>query len=105
MNTLKDIHRREGLIASILKSMVERYETRRYYRQVEKVTGQPVSHDSCRLVAYNGAHMPFEDEMFDIVLSNAVLEHVEDLNGLFDEIWRVTKPNVISYHLWHNFTA
>jgi SAM-dependent methyltransferase len=103
VKTLKDIHRREGLVPSMLKTMFERYETHGYYQQVEKIIGQPVNHDSYRLVTYDGAHMPFENQMFDVVLSNAVLEHVEDLNGLIGEIARVTKPSGISYHLWHNF--
>jgi SAM-dependent methyltransferase len=103
MKTFRDIHTREGLVASALKTMLERYETSGYFQQVEKITGQPVNHDSYRLHSYDGTHMPFEDEMFDIVLSNAVLEHVENLNALFDEIYRVTKPNGLSYHLWQNF--
>lgn len=37
--------------------------------------------------------IPFPDQSFDIVLSNAVLEHVEDLGAVLSEIARVTKPS------------
>jgi ubiquinone/menaquinone biosynthesis C-methylase UbiE len=47
--------------------------------------------------------MPFEDESFDVVLSNAVLNEVANVDGLFEEIFRVTKGHGVSYHLWHNF--
>jgi hypothetical protein len=65
MKTLKDIHRGRGLVASILKTIVERYESHGYIQQVEKITGQPISHDSYKLITYDGAHMPFEDERLD----------------------------------------
>lgn len=37
--------------------------------------------------------IPFSDQTFDLVVSNQVLEHVEDLNFTLNEIYRVLKPN------------
>lgn len=37
--------------------------------------------------------IPFEDGFFDLIVSNQVLEHVDDLPGVLDEIHRVLKPN------------
>lgn len=36
--------------------------------------------------------IPFPDEMFDLVISNQVFEHVEDLEKTLSEIYRVMKP-------------
>lgn len=74
-----------------------------YYYWLHKVSGVRVEHQKYRLISYDGRQIPFEDETFDVVISNAVLEHVEELNAVFAEVRRVTKTGGISYHLWHNF--
>lgn len=43
-------------------------------------------------VFYDGKTIPFPDDTFDGVLCTEVLEHVEDLEGIMDEIRRVLKP-------------
>lgn len=35
--------------------------------------------------------LPFEDESFDLATSFFVLEHIEDINGLFKEIYRILR--------------
>lgn len=37
--------------------------------------------------------IPFEDNFFDLVFSNQVFEHVEDLDHVLEEIYRVLKPD------------
>jgi SAM-dependent methyltransferase len=37
--------------------------------------------------------LPFEDELFDVVLCLGVLEYVPDLDRAFDEVVRVLRPN------------
>jgi ubiquinone/menaquinone biosynthesis C-methylase UbiE len=44
--------------------------------------------------------IPFEDQSFDIVVSNTVLEHVKDLDMVFAEIARVLRPNGRSLHIF-----
>jgi SAM-dependent methyltransferase len=44
------------------------------------------------VLQYDGATLPFQDEKFDVVLSNQVFEHVPDLSTSLNEIWRVLKP-------------
>lgn len=75
----------------------------RYFLSLEEIAGVRIEHERYALASYDGRHMPFDDGAFDIVMSNAVLEHVEDLDSLFREARRVTRPDGIAYHLWHNF--
>lgn len=42
-------------------------------------------------------NLSFKDKTFDIVLCTHVYEHVEDVEKLFSEIYRVLKPNGICY--------
>lgn len=48
---------------------------------------------------YDGVHLPFASECFDIVYSSNVLEHVEHLRLLLTEVNRVLKPGGISVHI------
>lgn len=60
--------------------------------------------------------LPFPDHSFDLVVSNQVFEHVEDLEGLLKEIKRVLKPDgqllaafplqdcIMEYHMRVPFT-
>jgi SAM-dependent methyltransferase len=44
------------------------------------------------VLAMTNGQIPFPDNTFDLVLSNQVLEHVEDLDAVLSEIARVLKP-------------
>ena len=39
--------------------------------------------------------LPFEDNFFDVVVCNQVLEHIKNIYTPLTEIWRVLKPNSI----------
>lgn len=59
---------------------------------------------------YDGRHIPFADQSFDIVFSSNVLEHVPDLTQLHAEIRRVLKPggyaiHVMPTHVWRFWTT
>jgi ubiquinone/menaquinone biosynthesis C-methylase UbiE len=45
----------------------------------------------CRLVDA-ASPLPFDDASFDVVWAGEVLEHVVDVVGLLDELWRVLGP-------------
>lgn len=40
----------------------------------------------------SNGRIPFDDQFFDLVVSNQVFEHVEDLQSAFNEVARVIKP-------------
>lgn len=61
---------------------------------------------------YNGKHIPFPDNYFDIIFSSNVLEHILDLDGFQNEMQRVMKQDGIAIHIvpsaswrfWTNIT-
>jgi len=57
------------------------------------------------VIDYDGVHIPFPGQNFDVVFSSNALEHVRDLVGLHAEIRRVLKPagiavHVLPTHMW-----
>ncbi len=102
--TARDIHRREGRWGPAwYKALVYRYKYARYYDHLERLAQVTIRHDAYTLLAYDGYTMPVPDDSFDVVMSNAVLEHVMDMDRLVRELHRVTRAGGISYHLWHNY--
>jgi SAM-dependent methyltransferase len=104
IHTLRDrIGEKTVLFKSLLRTVLERYRLKKYYYYLERISGVKIDHKRYSLLSYNGYEMPFKDETFDVVLSNAVLEHVENIRMVFKEIYRVTKSQGISWHLLHNY--
>lgn len=46
-----------------------------------------------KMVVARAEEMPFKDSFFKTVISNSVLEHIEDLDGVFEEAYRVLEKN------------
>jgi SAM-dependent methyltransferase len=57
------------------------------------VLRQDVIHYASNSIVSNTPRLPFCDSCFDAVVSESVLEHVADPQGLADEIYRVLKPS------------
>ena len=93
----------KGLIKAIYWAFRKTYKLKSYYNCLHSISGITPGHRSIDVYSYSGTNIPFKDKRFDVVISNAVLEHVEELDGYFKEINRVTKEPGLSYHLWHNF--
>lgn len=51
------------------------------------------------VITYNGSHLPFSDNVFDVIFSSNVLEHIQNLNTFENEIWRVLRPSGIAVHI------
>ena len=103
--SLYDSFRRKnkGYLASLYSAYVKRNGLREYYKRIAELSNHEVDHRDLNLTSYDGNMIPFEDGKFDAVVSNAVLEHVADLETFFSEIRRVTKTSGVSYHLYHNY--
>lgn len=49
------------------------------------------------------ANYPLRSGAYDLVASNAVLEHVDDVKKYFAEVHRLLKPGGLSFGLVHNY--
>lgn len=97
--------RGESFLAASARALYERRKNHRYYQHLRGFSGNLIDATRQNLVAYDGMRLPFADGTFDIVYSNAVLEHVMDLRSLAMEMSRVTSRGGINYHLWHNYSS
>lgn len=50
------------------------------------------------IIDFDGRHIPFPDNSFDVVYSSNVLEHVEDIDTLNREIIRVLRSDGLAIH-------
>ena len=62
------------------------------------------------IIDYDGHHIPFDDDSFDIVFSSNVMEHICDLHQTNREIQRVLRSDgycvhVIPTHSWRFWTT
>jgi SAM-dependent methyltransferase len=51
------------------------------------------------VIEYDGKHIPFPDEYFDVVFSSNTLEHIRDLRAFEVEIMRVLRRGGIAVHV------
>ncbi len=51
------------------------------------------------ILEYDGVHIPFPDDHFDIVFSSNVLQHVVHLAELQEEMKRVLRPDGVAIHV------
>jgi len=93
----------KGYFASLYNTLRNRNGVRKYNKRISSHLKKRIKHSNLNLISYGGKKIPFENNYFDIVLSHAVLQEVIDLDAFFFEIKRVTKPNGISYHVYHNY--
>ena len=56
-------------------------------------------HTDIRMGTLLDLELPYEDDTFDLVLSDQVFEHVQDQVRAFQEIYRVTKPGGDGLHI------
>lgn len=92
-----------GRLRSVGESFYRRRGYLAYYRRLRELSGADLDFVHQDLISYDGKSLPFADGSFDVICSNAVLEHVSDLATLAREMRRVTKEGGIGYHLWHNY--
>lgn len=74
-----------------------------YYRHLSRLARLRIDHASLQLHGYEGGRFPFEEQAFNIVISNAALEHVADLALFAGEVRRVLEPTGVADIVWHNY--
>ena len=60
----------------------------------------PVDHDT---VDFNTQKLPFKSNFFDVIISLAVIEHIENIDNFIGEAFRVLRPGGIFYLSTPNF--
>jgi SAM-dependent methyltransferase len=65
---------------------------------VDLATSTYAAHRVFPIIDYDGDHLPFPNESFDIVISSNVLEHVHGFGGLMRESARVLKKDGYCVH-------
>lgn len=65
------------------------HKSRRYYQTLGHLSGFNLEHRSLDIRQMNALKMSFPDESFDMVISNAVLEHIVNVPQVITEIHRV----------------
>ncbi|MFX0197231.1 MAG: methyltransferase domain-containing protein [Candidatus Hodarchaeota archaeon] len=80
---------------------------RRYYKALELYAGKPVYSFSPRIKFVTAdqkkSNYPLPSGTFDLIVSNAVLEHVSDVSGFASEVRRLLRQGGYFYGYIHNF--
>jgi len=96
--------RQSGVLRAAKRMLIDCPYYRRYHAALALLTGTgPPTAGTVDVRTYDGRHLPFEPATFDIVFSNAVLEHVMDLPNLAKETARVLRPGGVADMVWHNY--
>lgn len=81
--------------------MVEQYRRAGFHAFGVDIKMEKPSEFLRLITSNNGAYrIPFNDNTFDFVFSNQVLEHVFNLREALAEIYRILKPGAVSLHLF-----
>jgi SAM-dependent methyltransferase len=60
--------------------------------------GQDTTSGRCSIITMNPYRLPYQDDSFDLVFSTSVLEHAQNTEEIFREIYRVLRNGGISMH-------
>lgn len=96
---------KKGILAAAYNTIAERRGLRRYYRRLSRCCGASLDHRQATVLSFDGRRSSLPDESFDASISNAVLQHVMDLESFFAEAARLTKAGGVSYHVLHNYCS
>jgi len=61
-----------------------------WFRPLQEAEKRKAYHSCINAV---GSEIPFENDYFCTLISNSVLEHIEDVEVVLEDSWRVLKPN------------
>ncbi|MFC2009341.1 methyltransferase domain-containing protein [Chloroflexota bacterium] len=81
------------------------FKKRAFYEQLQNLCDFPLTTNSIDIRHMSVEEMDFSEKTFDIVISNAVFEHIRNVPQALSEINRVLKPGGIAYAYIHLFTS
>ena len=94
-----------GAQGVILRLIQDIHSNRIYYRELSGLAGHPLSVHGLDLRETDAGHTAFSMEEFDLVVSNAVFEHLQDVDMVLVEMERIMKKGAIAYVAIHLFTS
>lgn len=84
------------------------YHDKVYYQELERVADFPLNFKELDLRQMDASQTTFKKEEFDLVVSNAVFEHLKNVRGVLAEMKRIMKQNAVIYveiHLFPSLTG
>lgn len=94
-----------GVLRAVKDATIRFHYYNLYYQRLSELAIRQFRFASLDLRSYDGGTLPLESGTFDAVISNAVLEHVEDVDQFVSEVSRVLRPGGWADCVWHNFYA
>lgn len=95
-------------LGRIKRLIREYYFYKKYYMELEVLAGRPLSFKGLDVRQMDILKTEFPDGYFDAVISNAVFEHIPDIDAACSQIKRVTKKDgylVIGIHLFPSLSG
>lgn len=96
---------KNGLERSVKSAIRETFFDQAYFTTLEKAAGKKLSKRNLKILAFDSKRLPFEDNYFDVIISNAVFEHIEDVEAAIAELVRISKPEAVLYNVIHLYTS
>ena len=96
---------RNGLERSVKSALRELLFDRSYYKALNKYSGKTLHKNKLTINNAEAGNLPFQNNFFDLVVSNAVFEHIEDVPSALKEINRICKPDAVYYIVIHLYCS
>jgi SAM-dependent methyltransferase len=96
-----------GSTELLRKLVADVYYDKIYYQELQRAADFPLNFDEIDLREMNASQTTFEEE-FDLVVSNAVFEHLKNVGEALQEMKRIMKQNAllhIEIHLFPSLTG
>lgn len=97
--------KRMGIRRALKRTAREVLERPFYWRALRRACGFRLKPAELDIRQMDATHLDFPDATFDLVVSNAVFEHIADVPGVAKEMRRALKPGGLAYLAVHLFPS